>query len=141
MSLYFLLLDNLMPQNYKNITRNTIKRTKKALKQTNSYFLTAAGTIGCLVKIAMQQYGCGTLLSACRTAIDCHIISIHIRILLGCSLDPEFTKVLARSSTTVRSLPVSAFIAIIRARDADNKVLFFISYDIFYFSTISHHPY
>ena len=80
-----------MPQNYKNITRNTTKRTKKAPKQTNSYFLTAAGTIGCLVKIAMQQYGCGTLLSACRTAIDCHIISIHIRILLGSSLDPEVT--------------------------------------------------
>ena len=30
MDLYFLLLDNLMPQNYKNITRNTTKRTKKA---------------------------------------------------------------------------------------------------------------
>ena len=39
MGLYFLLLDNLMPQNYKNITRNTTKRTKKAPKQANSYFL------------------------------------------------------------------------------------------------------
>ena len=53
--------------------------------------MTAAGTIGSLVEIAMQQYGGSTLLSACRTAIDSHIISIHIRILLGCSLDPEFT--------------------------------------------------
>ena len=39
----------------------------------------------------MQQYGSSTLLSACRTAIDSHIIRIHIRILLGGSLDPELT--------------------------------------------------
>ena len=39
----------------------------------------------------MQQYGGSTLLSACRTAIDSHIIRIHIRILLCRSLDPEFT--------------------------------------------------
>jgi len=39
MDLYFLLLDKIMPQNYKNITRNTTKRTKKAPKQANSYFL------------------------------------------------------------------------------------------------------
>ena len=39
----------------------------------------------------MQQYGGGTLLSACRTTVDCHIIRIHIRILLGRSLDPELT--------------------------------------------------
>jgi hypothetical protein len=38
MGLYFLLLDKIMPQNYKNITRNTTKRTKKAPKQANSYF-------------------------------------------------------------------------------------------------------
>lgn len=34
MGLYFLLLDKLMPQNYKNITRNSNKMNKKSPETT-----------------------------------------------------------------------------------------------------------
>lgn len=45
MSLYFLLLDNLMPQNYKNITRNTTKRNKKVpLHSAKQQFYVSNGT-------------------------------------------------------------------------------------------------
>ena len=48
----------------------------------------AAGTVGGLVEVAVEEDCGGALLTSGGATIDTHSVCVHIRILLGCCLDP-----------------------------------------------------
>ena len=53
--------------------------------------MAATRGIGSLIEIAMQEDGCGGLLSACRSPEDAHVVGIHIGIFCGGSTNPRLT--------------------------------------------------